>query len=153
MRYDFDDQFQVRYTHPNGDHFDTWVSGEEALRRLKSEESEERIRALRNLDLQELKRVARDIPQEGKTRTWRYLKNRLADSVEEAAGDNVISETLADAVRGEENDVDSQETTRNQWLALLDDLSFREKLLELAWIQLEGSFPPEASSEAPDGWV
>ena len=42
MRHDFADQFQVRYHHPNGEHYDTWVSGEEALSRLRSAGAEER---------------------------------------------------------------------------------------------------------------
>jgi len=41
MRHDFDDQIQVRYTHTDGESFDTWVSGEEVLGRINSVESEE----------------------------------------------------------------------------------------------------------------
>ena len=36
MRHDFSDQIQVRYTHPNGEEFDTWVSGAEIMSRLQT---------------------------------------------------------------------------------------------------------------------
>jgi hypothetical protein len=43
LRHDFSDQIQVRYLHPSGENFDTWISGEEVLRRLKTMSREQLI--------------------------------------------------------------------------------------------------------------
>ena len=63
MRHDYSDMIQVRYAHPNGDDFDTWVSGDEIIQRLHSESSEERLRRLSNLDLNSLRQTAGEIPE------------------------------------------------------------------------------------------
>jgi hypothetical protein len=150
MRYDFDDQIQVRYEHTDCESFETWVSGEEVLTRLSSAEAEARLRKLRKLDLNALRYLKEEIPELGKERAWRTLKDQLADSVEDTLGGNIIGESLSDVVRGEveDSDPDSQE-----WILLLRDRTFKAKVLELAWIQLEGSLPEDDSPEEHDDWV
>lgn len=152
MRYDFDDQIQVRYQHTDGEFFDTWVSGEEVLSRLKSIEAEERLRAIKNLNLDALRRLAKELPKEGKERAWSTLRDRLADSVEDTIGGNVVGDGLADAVR-EGNDDSDVEPERQRWLLLLHDRAFKTRVLELAWIQLEGSFPDDDLTDQLNDWV
>lgn len=43
MRHDFEDQIQVRYRHPDGQDYDTWVSGLEAEHRLQAEVREQQL--------------------------------------------------------------------------------------------------------------
>lgn len=150
MRFDFDDQIQVRYRHTDGENFDTWVSGEEVLSRLKSANKEKQLRALSRLDLEALRKFRDELPEHGKERAWKTLKDQTADSVEDNIGGNVIGDSLADAVRGDESEEfpDSQ-----QWQLLLDDKAFKSKVLDLAWIQLEGSLPEDDSPVEYDDWV
>lgn len=153
MRYDFDDQFQVRYQHADGEFYDTWVSGEEVLTRLRSEAAEERIENLKNLDLDAIRELADELPDIGKQRAWLGLKDRLADTMEDSIGGNAIGDRLADALRGRDSDAETYDRERLSWLAYLDMELFRAKILELAWIQLEGSFPDDDPAGAHDDWV
>lgn len=153
MRYDYDDQIQVRYQHSDGDFYDTWVSGSEALRRIKSKESEEQLKALKDLDLNALRQFTRELPEKGRKRAWSTLKEQMGESVEEAIGGNLIGDILADAVRGVDDDIDPDELERQRWHLLLQNQAFKGQVLELAWIQLEGSFPDDDSFDGLDDWV
>ncbi len=153
MRYDFGDQFQVRYQHSNGEFFDTWVSGEEAIQRLSSEETEEQLKALRRLDLVALRKVLDKLPGRSREQAWRSLSDRAGDSVDDMIGGNIIGDSLADAVRGNGSDTNPEDLETQRWLVILEDEDFRAKVLELAWIQLEGSFPDDESSDSLAGWV
>ena len=150
IRYDFDDQIQVRYQHSDGESYDTWVSGEEIVSRIESGEAKERLRALKNLNLDALRQLREDLPEKGKERAWSTLKDQLADSLEESIGGNIIGDSFADAVRGSDDDY---EPGQDHWLLLLQETAFRSRVLELAWIQLEGSFPDDDSTEEPDDWI
>lgn len=73
--------------------------------------------------------------------------------LEDVLGHNVIGESLADALRGGEREEDDGGVL---WRGHLQDQAFREKVLELAWINLRGSFPEEDRAEGaaePDDWV
>jgi len=74
----------------------------------------------------------------------------MADSVEDTLGDSIISDSLADAVRGYDDD---QVPDANRWRILLRDSGFKALVLELAWIQLEGSLPDEDVDDNADDWV
>jgi hypothetical protein len=154
MRYDFADQIQVRYLHTSGEAFDTWVSGEEVLGRLESAAAEERLGELSRLDWRSLHEVAKSLPDRAKDWLLDDLTRRAADEVEEFAGENPISEGLADAIRGQETAVNPEAARRQKkWIDCLQDPQFRAIVLELAWIQLEGSWPDEQAPEEPDDWV
>jgi hypothetical protein len=153
MRYDYDDQIQVRYQHSDGEFFDTWVSGTEVLSRIKSRASEEQLRALKNLDPNALRQFTEELPEKGKKRAWNTLKDQMGDSIEDAIGGNLIGDSLANAVRGLDDDTDPYEGERRRWSVLLQDQAFKGQVLELAWIQLEGSFPDDDSADRLDDWV
>ena len=152
-RHDYDDMIQVRFTHPSGELFDTWVSGEEVLQRLRSAATEKQLSGLSKLDLDAIRKSANDLPDLAKDRASNEVTDRLANEIEDFLGDHIISESLADAIRGSEAHADSEESERQRWLALLHDDHFRLVVLELAWIQLEGSFPEEESPDEPDDWT
>lgn len=147
MRHDFADQFQVRYHHPNGEPYDTWVSGEEVLSRLRAADAEERLRDLGQLQPDELG-VAWE---EGKRKARRSLADRLrdqlGDGVESMVGGNPLGESLADSVRGH------SEAQGEDWAGYLRDKAFRAVALELAWINLRGSFPEPGAADELDDWV
>lgn len=153
MRYAYDDQIQVRYQHSDGEFFDTWVSGEEILSRLKSKESEEQLRTLKNLNLNALRQFTKELPEKGKKRAWSTLKDQMAESVGDTIGGNLIGDSLADAVRGGDDEIDDDELERQRWTVLLQDQAFKTKVLELAWIQLKGSFPNDGSADPLNDWV
>jgi hypothetical protein len=152
-RHDYDDMIQVRFSHPNGELFETWVSGEEVLQRLRSEAVEKRLRGFSQLDLDAIRKSANDLPDLAKDSASEEVTDRLADEIEDLLGTHIISESLADAIRGSEAQDDSEESESKHWLALLHDDRFRLVVLELAWIQLEGSFPEEESRDEPDDWI
>jgi hypothetical protein len=152
LRLDSGDQFQVRYNHPDGQHFDTWVSGEEVLSRLQSAAAEDRLRALSRLDLAALKAAAADLPQEARDRARDSLRERLGDEVENTLGGGPIAAGLSDAIRGRARSADPDADARAAWLALAKQPDFRAAILELAWIQLAGSLPAEAPAE-PEDWL
>lgn len=149
IRHDFADQIQVRYYHPNGEHFDTWVSGEEVLSRLRSEAAEQRLEGLRRLDWQAIRQAGQELPEQARNTLYRRLRDYLGDQVDESLGSNRIGGSLADAVRGETNDADDEKS----WRAFLADAAFRAVVLELAWIDLEGSLPELPAEPEPDDWV
>ncbi len=153
IRHDYGDMFQVRYRHSNGVDYDTWVSGEEALSRLSSEIAEEKLRGLRNLDWKKIQEARDQWPEEAKDRAENSLLGFLADNLQESIGGNIIGDSLSDAVRGRSTDSDPLESTKARWSLFLQDDIFRGKLLELAWIQLEGSFPGDQAAEEPNDWI
>jgi len=155
VRPDFGDMIQVRYVHTDGDDYDTWISGEEVLQRLRSETAEERLRNLSKLDWQAIEAARERLPDEGKKDLKRKLIDRFADEVKGAIGGNVIGDSLSDAIRGQESaEDDPYEAEREKWRTFLQDKRFRAKVIELAWIQLEGSFPDDDDVvEEPDDWM
>lgn len=153
MRPDFGDMIQVRYVHSDGDDYDTWVSGNEALQRLASETAEQRLRGISKLDWETIKEARERLPEEGKKKLRRNLIDRFADEVKGAIGGNVIGDSFADAISGGDSTEDPEELERDAWRQRLTDDDFRAKVLELAWIQLEGSFPDDEIPEEPDDWM
>ena len=150
MRHDFADQIQVRYQHANGESYDTWVSGEEVMQRLRSEAAEQRLRGLSRLNWKDIREAKETLPQEAKERLEDQVKDRLADGLEDFLGDNIIGESLANSVRGEEGE---QDYDLALWQERLGNEPFREKVLELAWINLRGSFPEEEDADDLNDWV
>jgi hypothetical protein len=155
-RHDFDDRIQVRYVHDDGEAYDTWVSGEEVLQRLRSERVERELRALGELNADDLRAARAALPEEAKRRLGDWLRGRFADGVDELVGGNMIGDSLSAAVRGTarpdlRNEVDARQKAR--WTTLLHNPIFRELVLELAWINLRGSFPETEMTEQPDDWI
>ena len=57
---------------------------------------------------------------------------------------------MADAVRGKDEELISE---RDRWLILLREPEFRARVIELAWIQLEGSLPEDEAADQLDDWI
>ena len=89
---------------------------------------------------------------EGQQKAQRSLKERLAGIVEDNIGGNIFGNTLADNIRGVDSSADPREQEKALWQQRLHHDAFRAIALELAWINLEGTFPDEPSAE-PDDWV
>lgn len=149
MRHDFGDQIQVRYRHTDGEDYDTWVSGEEALKRLKTAEREKKIKGF---PWRSILNVGKTLPEKGKAEAQRQVRGRLGDALDDMVGDNVIGESWADAVRGRARPDDPYAAEKQTWQTHLQDPTFRAQILELAWINLSGSFPNTTSTE-PNDWV
>ncbi|MBK8900076.1 MAG: hypothetical protein IPM53_02730 [Anaerolineaceae bacterium] len=152
MRHDFSDQIQVRYPHPNGENFDTWISGEEVLRRLKTMSREQLIHSFSRMNWTEAKAALQRELDEGQQKARRSLKERLAGMVEDNIGGNIFGDTLADNIRGVDSSADPREQEKALWQQRLHNDAFRAVALELAWINLEGTFPDEPSAQ-PDDWI
>ncbi len=152
MRHDFDDQIQVRYRHGEGEEFDTWVSGLEALQRLRSEAAEERLKGLSQLAGDDLKLVLDSLPEITKGSARESLRDALADRLQNSFGGNIIGDALSDSARGRSTAPESANAKKQRWLALLKYEPFRQRVLHLAWIQLEGSFPKSEPNAEPDDW-
>jgi hypothetical protein len=133
LRPDFGDMIQVRYRHTDGDDYDTWVSGEEVWQRLKSETAEDRLRAISKLDLTAIQAAKDRLADEATKKAKRKLIDRFADEVKGAIGGNVIGDSFADSIRGEEPaEQDPDEAEREKWRTRLIDNHFRAKVLEKA---------------------
>lgn len=152
LRHDFSDQIQVRYPHPTGENFDTWISGEEVMSRLKTMSREQLIHSFSRMNWAEAKAALQRELDEGQQNARRSLKERLAGLVEDNIGGNIFGNTLADNIRGVDSSADSREQEKALWQQRLRTDAFRAIALELAWINLEGTFPDEPSAE-PDDWV
>jgi len=152
-RHDFGDMIQVRYQHFDGQEYDTWVSGEEALGRLQSQAAEQRIQGLRRLDWDQVRKAAEALPKEARRKAQRTFKDMLADGVDKALGGNPIGDTLAQAISGRHPDVEPTKAGKKYWQALLKWDDFRRTVLQLAWIQLEGSFPDNGTEVKTDDWL
>jgi hypothetical protein len=151
-RHDFGDMIQVRYAHTDGEFYDTWVSGEEALGRLQSQAAEQRIRGLRRLDWDQVRKAAEALPEEARRKAQRSFKDMLADGVEKAIGGNPIGDSLTFAISGRDSDEASTEAEEQYWQVLLKWDDFRDIVLQLAWIQLEGSFPDTGTELEAGDW-
>lgn len=152
MRHDLSDQIQVRYHHPDGQTFDTWVSGEEVLQRLETAAAKQRLKGLTRLSWAEIREARKKAPDEVKKRLRDRLQDQLGDRIEDALGDNPISSGLAGRVRGRDKDDDPYAAQKERWQTYLQDEAFRALVLELAWINLEGSLPDAPAAE-PDDWI
>lgn len=152
LRHDFSDQIQVRYPHPTGEDFDTWISGEEVLRRLKTMSREQLIHSFSRMNWTEAKAALQRELDEGQQKARRSLKERLAGLVEDNLGGNIFGDTLANNIRGVDSHADPREQEKALWQERLRHDAFRAVVLELAWINLEGTFPAEATAE-PDDWL
>lgn len=153
MRHDFGDQIQVRYRHTDGEDYDTWVSGEEVLGRIRSQATEERLRGLMKLNWGQIQEAKDRLPEEVKKKTERWLLDILANGLEDNLGGNLIGDSLADAIGGGKDKDASTEVAKGRWINLLHDELFRAGVLELAWIQLEGSLPEDSPAEEQDDWI
>ena len=151
-RHDFSDRIQVRFVHPNGENFDTWVSGDEVLARLKTMSREQLIHSFSRMEWEEAKTAVSRELQSGKKKARRSFKDRLADLVEDQVGGNIFGNTFADNIRGVDSNNDPREQEKQRWQARLHQDAFRAITLELAWINLEGTFPDESPAESDD-WV
>lgn len=152
LRHDFGDQIQVRYQYGDGEPIETWVSGSEVVQRLHSRASEAQLRALSRLDMDTLKIVLDSLPEMAKNLSRRAIRDQLAAYLQDELGGNIIGESLVDAVRGRRLQPDPGISEHQRWQALLAYEPFRNMTLELAWIQLEGSFTEEESTETDD-WL
>ena len=153
MRHDFSDQIQVRYQHPDGQFIDTWVSGDEILTRFRSKAAEENLRSIKGLNWKKLLETKEELPEKGQEYIERQLRDKLADELDDVIGDNILGDSFVEAIKGDGSDQDDSELDKSKWKRLLQVEPFREKVLELAWIQLEGSLPESQSSEELDDWT
>lgn len=153
MRYDFGDQIQVRYRHSDGEEYDTWVSGEEALQRLRSAADEERLGRLRNLDWAHIRELQEQLPETGARRLQDAIQERVGDILDDLVGGNIIGDSLVAGARGDLPGEDADAAERQRWQAHLRNDAFYAQVLELAWIQLRGSFPEEDRREEPGDWI
>lgn len=152
MRHDFADQIQVRYSHKPDLYFDTWVSGEEVLQRLRSSKTEADLKKMRELDRDYLIKLKTQLTTEMQFRLEREIRDLAANQADGFIGGNIIGDSLVDTIRGNEKDDNSSISDRQRWGTILIDESFRQGVLELAWIQLEGSFPDDEEYQEQDDW-
>ena len=150
MRHDFSDQIQVRYPHPTGENFDTWISGGEVMSRLKTMSREQLIHSFSRMNWTEAKAALQRELDQGKDNARRSLKDRLANVVEDNIGGNIFGDTLADNIRGVDSNADPRDQEKALWQQRLHNDAFRAVALELAWINLEGTFPDEPEAEQDD---
>ncbi len=152
LRHDFSDQIQVRYPHPKGEQFDTWISGDEVMQRLDSQARERLIRSFSQLNLDQMRDEVKGLVDKGRRKAGRSLRDRLAGAVSDGIGDNIFGDTMADKLRGVDSNEDPDRLERQLWQSRLQDPAFRTMALELAWINLEGTLPDE-QEEALDDWL
>ncbi len=153
MRHDYSDQIQVRYRHIDGTDYETWVSGEEALQRLRSATREQQLKGLSKLDWEMIRQARKSLPEKGEQRATRFGRDRLGDMVEDFIGGNVIGDSLSDAVRGRTRPDDPRSAERQKWQAHMQEDVFYAQVMELAFIQLAGSFPEDTTPSEPDDWL
>jgi hypothetical protein len=151
-RHAYEDMIMVRYTVDDED-YDTWVSGEEAEQRIESARREKQIRAVSQMDWDEIKAAIEEIPDRLRDEGRRGVKDRLADGIEDAIGGNIIGDSLADNVRGRDSLLSPGEENKRRWMAKLQDTEFRLQILELAWLDLRSSLPEDDSDDEYDDWV
>ena len=153
MRHDFNDMIQVRYTPANGENYDTWISGEEVVSRLKTMSREQLIRSFSRMNWMEAKTAVEREWRQGKEKSYWELRRRSGEVFADNFGGHIFGETVADNIRGRDSSADPQAEEKLRWQNQLQDPAFRAVALELAWINLEGSFPEEPFNEEPDDWV
>ena len=150
MRHDYSDMIQVRYPHPAGENFDTWVSGDEVMARLNTRDRERLIKNFSTKNWQQTRQSIDEEIEKGKHLAEKGLRGKLGDFISDAVGDNIFGDTLADNVRGVDSTIDPHDAEKAQWQARIQDQTFRAVALELAWINLEGTLPDENASELDD---
>ncbi|HRQ39159.1 MAG TPA: hypothetical protein PLD25_14710 [Chloroflexota bacterium] len=153
MRHDYSDMIQVRYPHPNGEKFETWISGEEVMSRLKTASREQLIRSFSRMQWGEAKAALEKEWQQAQDKSYAQFRQRSGDWFGRNFGGHIFGETAADAMRGVDSTIDPRDQEKQQWQARLPDPAFRAIALELAWIDLEGAFPEEPAEAGPDDWV
>ena len=152
MRHDFSDQIQVRYSHPNGEEFDTWISGQEVMARLKTTSREELIKSFSQMNLKRAKREVEKEIEERKKQFRSDLMDRLGGLVEDNIGGNIFGDTLADNIRDQDSNRDEYDEEKQQWQSHLRDEAFRIVALQLAWTNIGDTLPDEGQAETDD-WV
>jgi hypothetical protein len=152
-RHHHSDQIQVRYEHPNGKKYDTFISGEEAMSRLNTKAQDRLIKSFSTKNWEQAKRSLKGEMHKRKDVSGKKIKNRLGDFVQDKIGGNVIGDTLADNVRGVDSTKDPRETEKELWQNRLHDTAFKDMVLNLAWLDLEGSLPKEDDPADADDWV
>lgn len=152
MRHDFSDQIQVRYSHANGEDFDTWISGEEVIARLKTASREELIKSFSQMNVRQAKRGVKKEIEERKKQFRSDIMDRLGGLVEDNIGGNLFGDTLADNIRGRDSNRDEYAEEKQRWQNLLRDDAFRMVALQLAWINIGDTLPDEEQAESDD-WV
>ena len=154
MRHDWGDQIQVRYKHTNGENYDTWISGEEIMARLKTASREKLIKSFARLNMADSKKALNREIQKGRDKTKRRFRDKLADTVSDNIGGNLLGDTLADKVRGVDSDIHPYDREKQMWQKRLNDPAFRIVALDMAWFNLEDSLPESDTPPAePDDWV
>jgi len=151
-RHHHKDMIQIRYPHPNKKKYDTFVSGEEAISRLDTQAQDRLIKSFSTKNWDQAKHSIKGEYQKGKEVSGKKFKNRLGDFVQDKVGGNVFGDTLADNVRGVDSTKDPREAEKELWQSRLHDSEFKEMVIQLAWIDLEGSLPQEDETETDD-WV
>ncbi len=152
-RHHHKEMLQVRYPHPNGKNYDTFVSGEEAMSRLNTQAKDRLIKSFSTKNWEQAKSSLKKEWRKGQESSSKKLKNRLGDFVQDKVGDNVFGDTLADNVRGVDSTKDPREVEKEMWQNRLHDTEFKEMILNLAWLDLEGSLPKEDDPDDADDWV
>ncbi|NHZ71703.1 MAG: hypothetical protein GWP17_01285, partial [Aquificales bacterium] len=94
-RHHHSDMIQVRYPHPNGKQYDTFVSGEEAMSRLDTQAQDRLIKSFSTQNWDQAKHSIKKEWHKGKDASGKKLKNRLGDFVQDKVGGNVFGDTLA----------------------------------------------------------
>lgn len=153
MRHDFSDMIQVRYPHPNGENMETWISGEEVMSRLKTASREQLIRSFSRMQWSEAKNALEEEWLQKKEKNYWEFRRRTGDAFARQFGGHLFGDTAADALRGVDSTADPGDQEKQTWQSRLPDPAFRAIALELAWINLEGTFPPETPDEPADDWV
>ena len=153
LRHGYADMIQVRYPHPTGENFETWVSGEEVMQRLDTQARERLIKSFSQKNWREAKDAGREEIEKGKEKLRGHLKDRLADVISDQIGSNLFGDTLADNVRGVDSNIDAYDREKAVWQNRLHNESFRAIALKLAWIHLDGTLPDENDEKSVDDWV
>lgn len=152
-RHHHSDQIQVRYPHPNKKKYDTFVSGEEAMSRLNTNAQDRLIKSFSTKNWGQAKSSIKGELHKGKKASGKKLKHRLGGYVEDKIGGNVVGDTLADNVRGIDSTKDPREIEKEMWQERLHDTEFKDMVLYLAWLDLDGSLPKEDDPNDVDDWV
>lgn len=152
MRHDFSDQIQVRYAHPNGEMYDTWISGDEVMQRLDSRVRQRLIESFSRKNRKQMRDSIEEIAEQAKDKLKQDLRGRLADAVSDNIGGNIFGDTFSDNIRGVDSSEDPHQREKELWQSRLHDEAFHALALELAWINLDGSLPEE-EDDASQEWV
>jgi hypothetical protein len=108
---------------------------------------------LSELDPNDLRIVIASLPESTKYAVRQSLTEKAAEQLEALIGGNLIGDAIAKAVRGRDAEPASGLSDEDRWRALIRFAPFRQIVLELAWIQLEGSFPDSGAEPPPDDWL